>query len=266
MKFLLLALLAVLASTQANIEELERNDYSELEDLYHIEADEVGEEDLKADIYAVDWRKLNAVTPVQAQGHFYTSWAFAAAGAIESRHFLANRKLVSLSKQNLIDCCQFKKNFIMNGLYCIKLKGGIATENSYPYLGDTSACKFNSTSVTIGAKVTAVNRCPQGNEVTLAKMVAKGPVAASISTDVIDSYTKGIHDTKCKKETKTRYSVLIVGYGTDPHEGDYWLLRTSLGDKWGEAGYLRLGRNRGNLCNIADNAAYPVIQKEKNNK
>jgi cathepsin L len=37
-------------------------------------------------------------------------------------------------------------------------------------------------------------------------------------------------------------AVQLVGYGTDPQDGDYWLLRNSWGNWWGDAGYIKLKR------------------------
>ena len=49
------------------------------------------------------------------------------------------------------------------------------------------------------------------------------------------------------------HAVLLVGYGTDPTGGDYWLIKNSWGDLWGEmftedAGYIKLKRRSEPQC------------------
>ena len=39
-----------------------------------------------------------------------------------------------------------------------------------------------------------------------------------------------------------------MGYGTDPQEGDYWLIRNSWSEFWGEDGYIRLRRESNPPC------------------
>ena len=49
------------------------------------------------------------------------------------------------------------------------------------------------------------------------------------------------------------HAVLLVGYGTDPVDGDYWLIKNSWGDMWGDimtedAGYIKLRRRSEPMC------------------
>ena len=53
------------------------------------------------------------------------------------------------------------------------------------------------------------------------------------------------------------HAVNIVGYGTDPSYGDYWIVRNSWGTGWGAKGYILMKRGI-NLCNIEAWAYYVV--------
>ena len=51
------------------------------------------------------------------------------------------------------------------------------------------------------------------------------------------------------------HALVLVGYGTDPEEGDYWILKNSYGASWGEGGFMRLHADNKINCGVS---IYPV--------
>ncbi|XP_041675675.1 cathepsin L-like [Drosophila eugracilis] len=211
---------------------------------------------------SVDWRSMGAVTPVKHHGYTCgSSWAFAAAGALEGQHFRKTGKLISVSPQNLVDCSGSYGNNGCNGGWpkqsfaYIKDNGGIATEQSYPYTGVQGTCNMSDT--TIGATSSGFVELPYGDEKKLAEAVAFfGPVAVSFDSTETSfySYISGIYQNPaCNKNPMN--AAVVVGYGTESGT-DYWLVKNSWGTKWGINGYFKIIRNANNHCGIA---SYPVL-------
>lgn len=108
-------------------------------------------------------------------------------------------------------------DFIMNG-------DGVVDADKYPYKEGEYPCqKLNETKVTLSEYVVV----PPGDEKILARVVAKiGPVSVAIhgSLDSIYSYSSGVYfDAGCTENIN--HAVLVVGFGTDPKLGDYWLVK-----------------------------------------
>lgn len=215
----------------------------------------------------VDWRKVpGRVSRVKSQGDCASSWAFAATGALEGQMIRRGLKnLTALSEQDLIDCSE-QNGKCSGGFYGyafddIKQLGGIQDEQSYPYTGsDKSACLFQTNKAVFNDD--GYIMLPKKDEAKLKLVVAKyGPVAAAVnpSLDSFRNYKSGVYkDDDCSDNNQDiTLAVLIVGYGTDEKDGDYWLIKNAWSENWGEKGYMRIARNSDDMCGIALIPAVP---------
>ena len=211
-----------------------------------------------------DWRTRNIVTPVKDQRWqgrpCKTCSAFSAVGALESALAKKTGVLVSLSEQNIIDC-----TLSASGCYGGQapdafvhvMSAGIQTMESYPYTAGKGRCKFNPRKAAAYMKYYA--QVPKNEKALLGVLVNVGPISVSMSfTQSIERYRGGVWaDDRCgKSKGQLRHAMLLVGYGTEGGQ-DYWLLKNSWGENWGEGGYLKMARNRNNMCGIASEAYVP---------
>lgn len=217
---------------------------------------------------SIDWRKEGAVSSVvPVQGDCGACWAFSAAAAIEGQYFRKTGQLVRLSVQNLIDCSHGKNAGCGGGYfeeafkYVIK-SGGINTALSYPYEESLGVCRYDPYDSNV--QISGFKRIPTGNEEKLQEALATiGPISVSIdaSSSNFDFYSSGIYtDPFCKSSSYLLdHSVLLVGYGTNENGEDYYLLKNWYGPHWGEGGYFKMARNRGNHCGVATEPMFPVL-------
>jgi len=214
----------------------------------------------------VDWRTKNAVTDVKNQGTCGSCYSFSTSGALEGACAIKNKKLVSLSEQQVMDCSwQYGNNGCNGGMFdrafaYIAQQGGLDTEASYPYTGQESyKCKFNPN--TVGGTVSNFYYVNQFDENALAAVLAvKGPVAIAINAGMRDFqfYHTGVYDNPACDPQNLNHGVLAVGYGTHEASGkDYFLVKNSWGPEWGDGGYIKMRRNRDNQCGIASYASIP---------
>eukprot|EP00697_Spironema_sp_BW2_P015938 gnl/Spiro4/6990_TR3630_c0_g1_i1.p1 gnl/Spiro4/6990_TR3630_c0_g1~~gnl/Spiro4/6990_TR3630_c0_g1_i1.p1 ORF type:complete len:548 (+),score=137.83 gnl/Spiro4/6990_TR3630_c0_g1_i1:220-1644(+) len=219
---------------------------------------------------SLDWRQKGVVGPPKDQAACGSCWAFSTTGALEGAIALKYGTLVSLSEQQLVDCSWDNNNDGCNGglqnqaFDYIIANGGLDTEDTYGYLGANGLCKFNKSYVPDNSTVKSYTIVKEGDEVGLVDACATmGPVAVSIdaSHPSFEFYSDGVYyEPDCKHDADDLdHAVLLVGYGTDPLGGDYWLVRNSWAVHWGNEGYIKMARNRNNNCGVATAAIYAIV-------
>ncbi len=81
-------------------------------------------------------------------------------------------------------------------------------------------------------------------------LATTGPLAVNVDASSWSGYESGVFDGCNQQNPDIDHVVQLVGYGTDPSQGDYWLVRNSWSPAWGEAGYIRLARTSNEQGNI----------------
>jgi len=187
---------------------------------------------------------------------------------------------INLSIQHLLNCINSGKYFLGScyGGYTFspyywlhhlsKSTGsGISYETSQPYMACSSDSSFGlckyvdwtcnaintakvcSTFPSSGGTCVGLDRYPnatiseygliKGEHAMKKEISARGPISCAIDSSYLDEYTGGIiYDTPGEM---TDHIISVTGWGTDAETGiQYWRVRNSWGDYWGEMGFARV--------------------------
>lgn len=197
---------------------------------------------------SVDWTLTGALTPVKNQGGCGSCWAFAGTEAIESNVFIETGRLFTLAPQQYVDCVTNSDDCGGSGgcegatpdlLFEYATKNGAYNETQYPYQGQDNTCKNLTSPVAIIGGWADVS---SNDPVALQQAVVNGPVTVGVAAASWGAYGGGVLQFEdCDADID--HAVLLVGYGTDPEQGDYWKIQNSWGPGWGENGFIRLARH-----------------------
>merc|ERR1711862_498240 len=82
----------------------------------------------------------------------------------------------------------------------------------------------------------------------------RGPISCGIDANPLLNWEGGIIT---EKSHSTDHVISVVGWGHDDQDGDYWIVRNSWGEYWGEMGYVRVGFG---ALNIEDQCSWAVVE------
>lgn len=202
----------------------------------------------------VDWSQdTSVVGPVEDQGGCGSCWAFAAAGETAMIYALETGTLLTLSKEQLVNCagdawdvpgtggCEGGLSSLTwqaGGYYD---RSGACLETTYPYTAEDGPCQTSCTPVIPPGAIVGYVGVPRGFDNIKAGLMER-PLKVSVHADSVWSFfTSGIAESPVCY-TGTNHAVIAVGY-----EGNsYVKIRNSWGADWGLGGYINIGMN--NTC------------------
>ena len=211
------------------------------------------------------WVDEGVVSPVKDQKNCGSCWTFSTVGVMESRYKMATGEELMFSEQELVDCPDpdvYDTHGCSGGLpsyaYNFIRDFGLEEENDYPYLARDAPCSYDASAHRVTTdgpfNITA------GDEEQLKEeLFNTGPVSVAFQV-VADfmSYTSGVYSsTDCKNTSQdVNHAVVAVGFGTTEDGIDYWLVKNSWSDQWGDEGFFKIQRGV-NMCGIAMCNSFP---------
>lgn len=216
-----------------------------------------------------DWREHGVNSTVKNQLLCGSCYAFVTLDALEGSIFLKTGKSIELSRQEIIDCATTHGTLrchggIMHGVFSyINQKGGLSLAADYPLGINASDCKENIVRVKFHIKTLA--EFDTDDEDLLKRVLYNhGPLIVVVDGmhESFFRYSNGIYyEEDCNKDDRTvDHTVLLVGYGRE-NDLDYWIIKNSNGPLWGEAGYMRIARNKNSHCQITNFNLIPIIDE-----
>uniref|UniRef100_A0A7S1ABD1 Peptidase C1A papain C-terminal domain-containing protein n=1 Tax=Noctiluca scintillans TaxID=2966 RepID=A0A7S1ABD1_NOCSC len=200
-------------------------------------------------------------------------WAHGTTSALADRVKIARGAQgidVQLSVQHVLNCGNVGSCYggAVDGAYqwiyslSSTNSGGISYYTSLPYVAcssdssegfcnsvDTSCDALNvaRTCGTFGVPCVGLDSYPNatisdygsiaGEAAMTKEIFNRGPIACGIDAGKILDYAGGI---AVGHSSSIDHVISVVGWGNDPVEGKYWIVRNSWGEYWGEQGYIRV--------------------------
>ncbi|MGV8086234.1 MAG: C1 family peptidase [Candidatus Woesearchaeota archaeon] len=207
----------------------------------------------------IDWRNHNNqnwVTPVKDQTGCGSCWAFAVAGILES-HIniqLNNSNYdADLSEQHIISCssagnCDYGGS--PSGTLNYTNATGIIKESCFPYTATNNVCSNACVGWQNHTLKTSYIKIASNSEAIKEAISIYGPIQITYFVDAdFGYYEGGIYTHTILSWTGNLHAVDIVGYNDS---GEYWILKNSWGEDWGEEGYFKISYSENTLYSSSE--------------
>ena len=219
----------------------------------------------------IDWVREKKVTPVRDQGMCGSCWTFGTISMIETLYAIKGNNLTEFSEQQLVDCCRIhnsngcKGGDVEDAVQYLKDEGNILAAD-YPYKAIEQKCDIDKFK-----KIKTVSnyaKIPKGNTNMMQNALHNGSMYVSVNANAVafKFYKSGIVTNGCPHEIVS-HGVTLVGSGVDKKANvNFWKVRNSWGENWGDDGYIRIKRELGDnvlgVCGIGRHAVYPIRSEE----
>ena len=194
-----------------------------------------------------NWCSLGGCTPVRDQGSCGSCWAFGTVGALETNILIKDGISRDLSEQYLVSCnsdgygCDggwWAHDYHQWKIPSGEPDAGAVYEADFPYVAYDASCNPPHThheKIASWAYVGSSSGVPSSDAIKNA-IYNYGPVAAAVCVGTaFQNYTSGIFATnEC---SSVNHAIVLVGWDD---ANQYWILRNSWDDSWGEDGYMRI--------------------------
>lgn len=192
-------------------------------------------------------------------------WAFSIVGHLEALYYIKYGEHKTFSEQQLVDCDPYDQGCdggeFLPAYQWIKENDGLQSDTDYPYQAKDKACSQDKSKNIVKIKNYELLETTD-EEIIKQYLYQYGPLAIGINAYPLNWYAYGVIDwgnDNCKHDD-INHAVVLVGYGHDDEEGlDFWRIRNSWGESWGEKGYFRVSRGKG-TCGVNQHVSLASIQ------
>ena len=118
--------------------------------------------------------------------------------------------------------------------------------------GDANLCKGESDDVKFAMSISSwTDASSTKSDEIAANLVELGPLSVAMDATKLQFYKGGVFNPSSCSTTTLNHALLMVGYGTDETDGDYFIIKNSWAEKWGEDGYFKIAKqDDAGVCGI----------------